>query len=393
MAIIDSCWKTSIQPLLLNRFPGTTPEQLKKAHAYVYGGAIMPDMGYYPFSNVFFTDIVHYVRSGDFVETLLSEAKNIDEYAFAVGALCHYYADIYGHSIGVNPSVPIVYKKLREKYGDTVYYEQDKISHMRMEFGFEVLQVARGNYASEDYHDFIGYKVSRPVLERAFKKTYGIELNDIFKNVPLSIGTFRWTVKNFFPVITKVAWAARSSEIKEVNPKASKKTYRYRVSRKEYYNDKEDDYKPGFFWGTFGWVIRLLPKIGPLRAFKFKVPGEDAEKLFSKSFNEVVSQYSAALNSLPKKALQLTDMDFDTGKKTHPGEYGIADDTYHKLLHQLAEKNYVGLTPDLKLNLVKYYDNAGNVISKKSCTKQRKINCEIISLRETKPVDAVGILK
>jgi hypothetical protein len=385
MAIVDASWKKSIQPVLSKKFPGSTDDQFKDAYAYVYGGAIMPDMGYYPFGTPFFTNLVHYVRSGDFVTNLLNEAKDMNEYAFALGALCHYYADIYGHSIGVNLSVPLVYPKMKEKFGDTVYYEENKVSHIRTEFGIDVLQVAQGNYAPKDYHDFIGFKVSQPVLERAFQKTYGIDIKDIFKSLPLAIGTFRFTVKNFFPVITKVAWASRSSQIKKLNPQATKKSFSYSMSRKEYYENKEQkDNKPGFIAGTFSWVIKFLPKFGPLRAFKFKVPTPEAEKLFMKSFQEVVKNYSASLKNLPNGELNLVDKDFDTGKKTLPGEYDLADDSYNRMLLTLNKNDFKYTNTSLKSNILNYYSKAGPVLQKKSCKKQQKIDCAITALKDDK---------
>lgn len=386
LAIVDALWDKSLKPVLFKKFPHTSAEQLKDANAYVYGGAIMPDLGYYPFGAVFFTNLVHYVRSGDFVENLLSEAKDVDEYAFALGALCHYNSDVYGHSIGVNTSVPLIYTKLKEKFGDTVYYEENKISHTRTELGFDVLQVARGNYAPKDYHDFIGFKVSKPVLERAFLKTYGFDIKDVFKNFSLAVGTFRFTVKNIFPLITKIAWANRAEEIKKHNPKATKKSFTYGMSRKEYYASKENDYKPGFFTTTFAWVLKLVPKIGPFRAFKFKVPNDGAEKLFLKSFETVVENCSAALKKLPSGDLELADKDFDTGKKTVPGEYGLCDDTYNKMLLKLSDDDFKHTTPDLKSNLLHYYSHAQPVLQKKSCRKQRKINCAVEGLKQTTTV-------
>ena len=116
IAIIDGCWQNSIEPVLLKKYPGSTAQQLKDAHAYAYGGAIIPDMGYYPFGTPFFTNLIHYVRTGDFVMNMLSQANNLNEYAFAMGTLAHYYADIYGHSVAINPSVPLVYTKMKEKF-------------------------------------------------------------------------------------------------------------------------------------------------------------------------------------------------------------------------------------------------------------------------------------
>src|SRR5882672_7490686 len=85
--VVDLMWNDQLQPLLLKRFPNATEQDLQKAHAYAYGGCVLQDMGYYPFGNRFFSDLVHYVRSGDFVEALLQDSADLNEYAFALGAL------------------------------------------------------------------------------------------------------------------------------------------------------------------------------------------------------------------------------------------------------------------------------------------------------------------
>ena len=127
-AIIDSAWDTNVRPLLLKRFPAATVEQLKEAHAYAYGGAIIQDMGYYPHGSKLFSDLTHYVRSGDFILALLRDSKDLDGYAFALGALSHYAADNDGHLIGVNRAVPILYPNLKKKYGDLVTYEESPLA-------------------------------------------------------------------------------------------------------------------------------------------------------------------------------------------------------------------------------------------------------------------------
>ena len=179
-AIIDSVWDASLQKLLLKRFPDATPEQLQEAHAYAYGGCIIQDMGYYPFSSRFFSDLTHYVRSGDFIEALIRESQDLNEYAFALGALEHYAADTEGHRLATNRAVPIFYPELRRKYGNDVTYWDNPKAHVRTEFGFDVLQVAAGRYAPDGYRDFIGFQVSRDLLERAFLDTYGMEMKDVF---------------------------------------------------------------------------------------------------------------------------------------------------------------------------------------------------------------------
>jgi hypothetical protein len=72
-AIIDIVWDTNIRPLLSKRFPDATGEEMKEAHAYAYGGAIIQDMGYYPHGSHFFSDLTHYVRSEDFILALLRD--------------------------------------------------------------------------------------------------------------------------------------------------------------------------------------------------------------------------------------------------------------------------------------------------------------------------------
>src|SRR5216684_481745 len=223
-AIIDSAWKDNIVPLLMKRYPDSTEEDLRKAHAYSYGGAIIQDMGYYPFGSAFLSDLAHYVRSGDFIENLLSEAQNLNEYAFALGSLAHYAADNFGHRDAVNPAVPIVYPKLKKRFGGVITYADDKVSHLKVEFAFDVSQVAQGNYAAEAYHDFIGFEVAQSLLERAFAKTYGIELSSILHE-DMAIGTYRFTVHSIFPMITRAAWSLKKNEIGKAQPGITKRKF------------------------------------------------------------------------------------------------------------------------------------------------------------------------
>src|SRR5215510_503451 len=217
-AIIDSAWKDSIEPLLLQRFQRASTQDLKKAHAYAYGGSIIQDMGYYPFGSHLFTDLTHYVRTGDFIAAMLRESANLNEYAFAIGALAHYAADSNGHTLGINRAVPMLFPKLRRKYGDEVTYADDPASHLKTEFGFDVLQVAKGRYVSDAYHDFIGFEVSKPLLERSFQETYGLELKDVFGALDLAIGTYRRTVSDLIPKMTQVAWELKADQIQKDAP-------------------------------------------------------------------------------------------------------------------------------------------------------------------------------
>src|SRR5690242_7548610 len=198
-AIIDAAWDNSIRVLLLQRFPNATPEELTAAHAYAYGGSIIQDLGYYPFSSKFFSDLTHYTRSGDFILSLIRNSQDLNEYAFSLGALAHYAADNNGHRIATNLAVPLLYPKLRLKFGSVITYADDPFSHLKTEFGFDVFQTAKGRYAPDAYKGFIGFEVSKPVLERAFEETYGMKIELVFANFDLAIGSYRRTVSSILP--------------------------------------------------------------------------------------------------------------------------------------------------------------------------------------------------
>src|SRR5260370_866552 len=180
-AIIDAAWKDNIEPLLLKRFPDAGPEDLRKAHAYAYGGAIIPDIGYYPFGPKIIIHLAHYIRRRDLILDLLAESTDLYEDAFGLSALAHYASDNFGHRVAVNKAVPIIYPKLRSKFGDSVTYADNPVSHLKVEFSFDVAQVAQGHYASNAYHEFIGFEVAQAALERAFAKTYSLPLSSLIK--------------------------------------------------------------------------------------------------------------------------------------------------------------------------------------------------------------------
>jgi hypothetical protein len=366
-AIIDSTWKESIKPLLLKRYPAATAEQLKEAYAHTYGGAIIQDMGYYPFGSKLFTDLTHYVRSGEFIESLLEEAATLNEYAFALGALAHYAADNHGHSLGTNRVVPLEYPKLRARYGDEITYAEDPTAHLKTEFGFDVLQVAKGRYAPDAYHDFIGFKVAKDVLERAFVKTYGLQLKDVFQNLDLAIGTYRRAVSSLIPEMTKVAWELKKDEIEKSSPGITREKFLYSLSRAEYEKEYGKDYeKPGFFAKSTAWLFRVMPKVGPFKVFAFKAPTPEAEKLFMESFNATLTRYRSLLAQARDGKPQLENIDFDTGKPTRAGEYSLADRAYSKLVIALEKNKFERANPELRQNIIGFYGDLNAPIATKA---------------------------
>ena len=336
-ANVDALWDSHIRPLLQQRFPRATRDEIAQARAYAYGGSVIQDVGYYPFGSHFFSNLLHYVKSGDFVEAMLRDAQTVNECAFAIGALSHYAADNTGHPEATNLAVPMVYPKLEKKFGDRVTYVQSPASHVIVEFSFDVVQAAAGAYLPEAYHGFIGFEVAKPVLERAFRETYGLEVKDVFGDEDLAISTYRYAVSQLVPEITETAWKTKKDDIIKLMPKVDEGAFVYRFTRVEYEKEYGTNYrKPGFFAKVITFLYRLLPKIGPLKPLSFKAPTPEAERLFADSFKDTRARYARALDELRAGHLQLPNTNFDTGRPAKRGEYSLADKTYDELDKRLA---------------------------------------------------------
>jgi len=389
-AVIDASWEKAILPLLKEKYPLATDSDLRVAHSYAYGGCMLADMGYFPFGSKYFTNLAHYVRTGDFVMNLISESQNLNEYAFAIGALCHYMADKYGHSIATNHVVPLLYKKVEKAYGNDVTYEENPLDHSRVEISFDVLQIARGNYASTAYHDFIGFNVAKPVLERAFLKTYGEDINVVFSDFDLAISTFRWSVRSLLPTLTHSAWILKKDEIKKLNPSANSRSFHYKMRRRDYYLEfgKKRE-KPDFGERLLAFFIQILPKVGPLKVLRFKDPGPQGEKLFIASFDTVLIKYSAALQVLHHADINLPDIDFDTGNETTPGEYALADITYDQLVNNLQLNKFDDMTAPLQQNILAFYTRADTAtFAKQDPDVWKKTYPALVQIKHASPVKA-----
>jgi len=370
-AIIDSAWETSVKKLLLKRFPNATPEELEQAHAYAYGGCIIQDMGYYPFGSRLFSDLTHYVRSGDFVSALIGESQELDEYAFALGALEHYAADNEGHRTATNRAVPLLYPELQRKYGRDVTYWDNPVAHLRTEFGFDVLQVAAGRYAPERYRNFIGFQVSKDVLARAFRDTYGIEMKDVFGNLTLAFGSYRHTVSAIIPAMTQVAWSLKKDQLQKEIPGITRKKFLYNLSRSSYEKEWGTEYqKPGPGTKLLTFLFRVVPKFGPFKALKIRTPTPAVEKLFMASFNTTVDRYRAMLATLDTSTPVLPNENLDLGVVTIAGMYKGADEAYAKLMAKLAEQQFNGISPDLRQNILVFYQGAKPPVSARSNEKE-----------------------
>jgi hypothetical protein len=391
--IIDLLWDQGIKPLLLARYPKATPEELLKAHAYAYGGSVIQDIGYYPFGDQVFSDLAHYVRTGAFVQALLDDAQDLNEYAFALGALSHYVSDINGHPY-INQAVGIQYPKLAQEYGPEVPYDVDHKAHLRTEFGFDVLQVAKGRYAPENYHNFIGFEVSAPLLERAFLDTYGLKLTDVMPKEDLAINTYRRSVSQVIPEMTKVALLVKGDQLQKEIPDFNRQKFLYQLSKADYRKSWGSGYKePGPGAHIMAAMFKVVPKVGPFRALDFKEPTKETENLYIKSVDQTVAQYGAALREVGNKDPKTPEINLDTGKPTERGAYPLADVTYRQLLDALAYQNFIHMTPGLEVSILQFYDGfgfpkAGTRLDKCIVERWRKTWIEVNEVRILAEMDA-----
>jgi len=385
--IVDLLWTDAIQPLLLKRYPGLSEDQIREAHAYAYGGAVIQDLGYYPFGNREFSNLVHYVRSGDFVRELLLESQDVNEYAFALGALSHYASDIAGHP-AVNQAVAIQYPKLRAKFGESVRYAQGKTAHLKTEFGFDTVQVAKNRYASQQYHDFIGFQVSKPLLERVFPVVYGVELKDVLTHEDLAVGSYRFAVSRVIPQMTQVALQTHKKELMRETPNFAKRKFLYRLSRSGYEKEWGKDYvKPGLGTRILSTLLRYMPRIGPFKGLAFNNPTPQTEDLYIKSINTTVDQYRAFLEAVRTDSLVLPNCDFDSGKVTKAAEYSLTDDTYAKLLARLSERKFDLVSSELRANVLDFYsDLSAPIDTKKDQDDWKGVLSELDQLKSMTPI-------
>jgi hypothetical protein len=384
-AIVDAAWDIRIRPILLQRFPNATPEELKTAHAYAYGGAIIQDLGYYPHGSHFFTDLTHYCRTGDFVLALLRDSQDLNGYSFAIGALAHYAADDDGHRLGINPSVPILYPRLRNRYGNFVTYEEDPLAHIKTEFGFDVLEVAKQRYATDSYRDFIGFQVDIQLLERAFRDTYGLELKSVLPDENRVMGSYRRDVSKLIPKATRVAWTLKKNDIQRDEPSMTKREFLYNLSRASYEKNWGRDYqRPTAFERFLAFLYRLLPKFGPLKVLQLRTPNPQTEHMFEASFNAALERYKNLLAQAGTRRPEVPDVNLDTGGTTSPGVYFMNDNVRAELLAKLAQQNFAAVTPGIRADLLHFYsDPNAPYATKRKAKEWNKLQVDLKRLKDS----------
>lgn len=390
--LIDLTWQDSIRPLLLARFPGTTDAQLRVAHAYAYGGCTMQDMGYYPFENPFFTNLTHYVRSGDFVDNLFREARNVNEYAFAIGALSHYLGDSIGHSVATNPSTAMDFPKLAKKYGPIVTYDEDPHAHVRTEFGFDIGQLSKRSFAPPAYMRYIGFRTPKEQLKRAFRRTYGFDIHGLFGKTRAALHSYRFAVRNVIPAFADAEIILHGRQFAPDTGNDGYQTFLAQLHKADYERHWAYTYrKPGVWPHFLALVVKIVPKIGPAAMLAIKIPDEKSEGLYIDSVNQAASAYRQLLGELqknPDAIPELPNRDLDTGLKVRPGGYKLTDETYAKLVNRLTTDGTVVLPKRLQDDILNYYsDPNAPIATKKNKRKWKQLSQELDKVRQMKTVD------
>ena len=287
----------------------------------------------------------------------------------------------------MNRAVAIEYPKLRAKYGNSVTYAQNKTAHLKTEFGFDMVQVSKQRYASQQYHDFIGFKVSKPLLERAFLVVYGLPLKDVVAHEDLAIGSYRWSISRLIPEMTQVALQTHQKDMMREHPDFAKKEFIYRLKRSDYEKEWGKDYtKPGVGARILAVFFRIIPKVGPFKGLGFNNPTAQTEDMYFKSINTTVDQYRIFLRAERMGALDIPNCDFDSGRPTKAAEYPLTDDSYAKLLDQLSNRKFDQITPELRANILEFYsDLSAKIDTKKDPDAWKKVLAELDQLKAATP--------
>jgi hypothetical protein len=386
--LIDLAWNGSIRPLLLARFPGATDAQLAEAHAYAYGGCAIQDMGYYPFGKKFFSDLTHYVRSGDFIAWLFRNARSIDEYAFAIGALSHYLGDSIGHSQAINPATGVEFPNLRQRFGPDVTYDESPHGHIRTEFAFDIEQATRQAFAPPPYLEFIGFRVPRKFLAQAFIDTYGFDIHEVLGEARPALRSYTTSARRFVPAFAEAEVVLHRHQFLPPPDDEAYRIFAERVARTSYDRRWKHTYHgPGFKAHLLAIFVFIVPKIGAAADLAIKIPNHDTEELYLQSVNRTVDSFHAALDKLgsePKTLIALPNIDLDTGNHVKRGEYRRTDQTYANLLRRLTSNPNRTIPVDVQQNILEFY-----LASKTALDPGPQVQAQLEVLKRMKTADGL----
>ncbi len=369
--LIDLNWKNTIKPFLLRRFPNATEGDLERAHAYAYGGCAIQDLGYYPFSNQFFSNLAHYVRSADFILNLFQEAKNPNELAFAVGALSHYVGDTVGHLKAVNPAVAAEFPNLAKQYGSSVTYDENPHAHVKTEFAFDVNEISKHRMAPSAYLRHVGLRVPSEVLARAFSRTYGLDFQQILGERRPVVRGYRFAVRSFLPRIAYAEVVLHRRDFPPDDPTPAFQVFQQHLAEADFEKGwNQYRKKPGIRTYLLAGVIVILPKVGPLSLLAIRGPEPKTHQWYVESLNEATTALQKMLRKASLTPGSLPNRDLDTGEKVRPGGYRLTDQTYAQLLKAVTRQPSQKLPAKLKQDVLDYYADPQAPISTKKSRKQ-----------------------
>ena len=383
--LIDLAWKESIRPLLLSRYPGTSEAALQEAHAYAYGGSAIQDMGYYPFGKEFFSDLTHYVRTGDFIASLFRNAHNVNELAFAIGALSHYIGDNTGHSECINPATAAEFPKLARKYGEAVTYDENPHAHIRTEFAFDIDQLSHHRLAPAAYLRHIGLRVPRRQVERAFYETYGLHLRQVLGPEGPAIKSYRSSVRSFIPRFAHAETVLHGRGFPPEPDDAAFQAFEEQVQQAPFEKWNNARHHPGFVTHLLAFAIFAMPRIGSLSDLAIRGPNKQSEALYIHSVDDAMAQFRSTLRSLQEhqdSPLTLPNRDLDTGDMVKPGAYRLTDKTYAMLLQQVTAQPGEAVPAGIRRDLLKFYgDPDAPIATKKDDDAWKQVERELAILR------------
>lgn len=359
--IIDLTWADSIQPLLLKRYPTLTPAELREAHAYAYGGCVIQDLGYYPFGKPIFSDLLHYVRTGDFIRALFRDSKDANDVAFAIGALSHYLGDTIGHPDAVNLAVGKEFPALEEKYGKNVNYAEGPHQHVRAEFAFDINAITKRRMAPERYLNRIGFAVPIPLLTRAFYDTYGLDLAKVLGNSNPKLRGYRYSVRTLLPRVAYAETLLYRKRMPADVPSPSLDALNKDIAVLSAANNW-DGLRSHAGIGThlLAGVIFVIPKIGALSDLSLRGPTSAAEQDYVNSLVKTVATLRHTLANATRSD-GLTNKDLDTGDEVYPGTYSLEDYTYADLLHRMTGDPSTPIPFGIKRDLSAYFADLSKV--------------------------------
>lgn len=380
--LIDLAWKDSIRPLLLERYPHLTEAQIREAHAYAYGGCAIQDLGYYPFGNPFLSNLTHYVRPGDFIISLIDNAQNADELAFAIGALSHYVGDTIGHSEAINEAVGIEFPKLAKKYGPVVTYDEDEHAHVRTEFAFDVNEISKRRFAPSAYLKHVGLAVPIPLLRRALFQTYGVDLYDVIGHRKPVLTGYRFAVRSFLPRIAYAEVVLHKNGFPPDTPSDALDKLNRNLAQSDFENGWDQYRKnPGIGTHLLAYILFILPRIGPLADAAIRGPNANTQVSYVASLNHSIDSLRHILANFDSVAYLVPNRDLDTGGMVRPGTYRLTDQTYAKLIDFLARTPTRPIPFDLKQAVANYYsDPTAPIVTKKDAQEWAKLQTELKTL-------------